>query len=608
MNHYRKKTFHRKKNFGRPNRRFQESFHQPLSGETIPYARHTLTKSDVEAVVDALLSGTLTCGSEVERFENLLAKLTHCQFAVAVNSGTAALHAALAAVGVGPGDEVILSTLNFCAAANMTVLCGATPVLVDIDPTTLTMDLEAVGAAVNDRTKVILANNFAGHPADMAALRELCNAHELVLIEDACHGLGGRYRGHYVGNQADLTCFSFHPSKAVTTAEGGAITTNDVSRYEWLKQFRHHGIAKAADQFLSAPESYADYYQELQFLGMNYRMSEIQAALGRSQLTRLDKHLERRRAIANYYFKALEHVPGITLPVSADWADHAYHLFVIQVEDELCDHRDSLFSMLREHGFMVQLHYIPLHRMPFYREAFVGQHFPNADLYADTAISLPMFPDLQVKDMDRLIQLLKDYSEEVLSSDGRDTLDDGPDDEGERGQEYGEEGYLDRSDLGYGDPDDLPEEQEDAPAEQAKKLEEVPEPPVVSVETVDPKKSSPRRKRIIKRKKEEGTEGKGEQPAAASNSLAVQAEVLQEVPVETEKIPPEPESVATEADPQEASEKPVRRRRKTTATATSGRKKSGSTTRRKSAKTDEAEAVAQEDPPTDDAGVANDPS
>jgi len=411
MNHYRKKSYYRKRNFNsgnRNNRRYKDTYHQPTqdSSSRIPYAKHTLTKGDVEAVVEAMLSGTLTQGKELERFESLLAKLTHCHYALAVNSGTAAIHTVLAAIDLQPGDEVILSTLNFCAAANMVRLMGGVPVLVDCDSETLTMSVEEAEKAVTENTKAIFANNFAGHASDMVALRAICEKHELVLLEDACHGLGGRYRGHYIGNQADLTCFSFHPSKAITSGEGGAVTTNDIDKYAFMKLFRHHGIQKDADYFQE--ESFnPDFHQEVQHMGMNYRMNEMQAALGRNQLTRLDRHIERRRAIAQVYHKALSEFECLILPQSADWADHAYHLYPIQLTSGMFGKRDQVFSMFKENGVDVQVHYIPLHLMPLYKEDNSERAFPNAESYYKSCISLPMFPDLAIKDIDLMVDLLK---------------------------------------------------------------------------------------------------------------------------------------------------------------------------------------------------------
>lgn len=417
MNTYRKKNYRGKRGYGsRPHRRTLDNYHQPLppDKEKIPYARHTLTKPDVEAVVEALLSGTLTQGRELERFESLLAKLTHSNSAIALNSGTAAIHAALACLKLEAGDEVITSTLNFSAVANMVTLVGAVPVLVDCDPETLTLSVEGTAKAVTENTKAVFTNNFGGHPSDLNALREICEEHNLVLLEDACHGLGGKYRGHYVGNQADITCFSFHPSKAVTTCEGGAVTTNNRTIADWIRQFRHHGIQKDPRHFYNEGPFEA-YHQELQFPGMNYRLSEIHAALGRSQLTRLDRHIERRRSIAQVYYQKLGNIEELKLPHVADWADSAFHIFPIQFVGCLEEQRDKIFRHLRNNNIEVQVHYVPVHRMPLYAGKLGNpENFPNAEAYFKRALTLPLFPDLSYKDLERITDILIKFVTKLL--------------------------------------------------------------------------------------------------------------------------------------------------------------------------------------------------
>ena len=409
MNNYRKKSYRGKRSYGgRPHRRTADSYHQPLQVDQnkIPSARHTLTKPDVEAVVEALLSGNISGGRELERFESLLAKLTHSEYAIAMCSGTAAIHSALACLKLEPEDEIIVSTLGFGAVPNMIKLVGATLVLVDCDPNSLTLSPEAAKRAVTENTKAIFTSNFGGHPSDLQALREICDEHNLLLIEDAGHGLGGKYRGHYVGNQADLTCFSFNPTKAITTCEGGAVTTNNRAIAEWLRQFRRHGI-QTESRFFQSEETFPAYYQELQFLGMNYQMSEVQAALGRSQLTRLDRHIERRRSIAQVYFQKLGTIEELILPYVADWADNAFHFYPIQFIDSLADKRDAIFQDLREAGIEVQVHFVPIHRMPLYsRDSGGRSQFPNAEVYFSRCLSLPLFPDLSYKDLERISDIL----------------------------------------------------------------------------------------------------------------------------------------------------------------------------------------------------------
>ena len=408
MNNYKKRNYRGKRSYsGRPHRRTADSYHQPLPPEQnrVPHMRHTLTKPDVEAVVDALLSGTLTQGRELERFESLLSKLTHSDYAIALSSETAAIHATLACLKLEPEDEVIVSTLNSCNIVNMIKLIGAKPILVDCDPDTLTLSPKAVEAAINPNTKALFPNNFGGHPADLSALRELCDEHNLLLLEEASHGLGGKYRGHYVGNQADITCFSFRPSMAITTCEGGAVSTNNRTVAERIRLFRNHGKQFDPALFQNQGE-FPGYYHELQFAGMNYKMSELHAALGRSQLTRLDRHIERRRSIAQVYFQKLGAIEEIMLPRTAEWADHAFHFFTVQFTGELASKRDLLYNELKAEGIDTQVHFIPIHRMPHYAGLGRPEQFPNAELYFSRALSLPLFPDLSYKELERICEVV----------------------------------------------------------------------------------------------------------------------------------------------------------------------------------------------------------
>lgn len=417
---YRKKNYRGKRGYsGRPHRRNADSYHQPLPPDQnrIPYTRHTLTKPDVESVVEALLSGTLTQGRELERFESLLAKLTHSEFAIAFSSGASAIHAALACLKLEPEDEVIIPTLAFSNVANMVALVGARTVLADCDPDTHTLSVESAAAAITEHTKAIFTNNFGGHPSDLQALRELCDEHNLILLEDASHGLGGKYRGHYVGNQADLTCFSFLPANAITTCEGGAVTTGNRQVAEWLRQFRQHGIQQDA-RFFSSEENLPGYYEELQFNGMNYCLSEVHAALGRSQLTRLDRHIERRRSIAQVYFQKLGSVEELTLPFTAEWADSAYHMFPIQFSDALMDHRDEIYEEMTKAGIEVKVHYVPMHRMPLHSRDWRSEDFPNAEAYFSRCLSLPLFCDLTYKDLERITDTLLKTIKRLLGNDG----------------------------------------------------------------------------------------------------------------------------------------------------------------------------------------------
>lgn len=403
-NHYRRKNFGRKRGFSR--RRQHDPFNQPLAPdlERIPHNRHTLTRPDVESVVDALLSGTMSGGNELDRFESLFAKLTHSRYAFALSSTTAAFHAALGCLNLQAGDEVISSTLNSPIVANAVVSVGARLVLVDCDADHQTIDVESVRKAVTDKTKVVISNNFAGHSSDMNALREICDEHKLVLIDDARHGLGGKHRGHYIGNQADLTCFSFAPDMAITCGEGGAVTTDNSTFAAWIRLFRENGIERDGNRFDRDPAP--PYWYEVHFPGQSCRLSEINAALGRSQLTRLDRHIERRRTIADFYYQKLREQPELILPHRAEWIDHAFHTFPVRLTDELQSKRDEIFEKMRERGVGLGFHYVPMHRMPHFAATYDAKDFPNAEAMLNACFSLPLFPDLSIKSMERIVETL----------------------------------------------------------------------------------------------------------------------------------------------------------------------------------------------------------
>lgn len=563
---YRKKNYRGRKGYsGRPHRRTADSYHQPLPPDTnrIPYGRHTLTKPDVEAVVDALLSGTLTQGRELERFESLLAKLTHSEFAIAFSSGTAAIHSALACLKLEPEDEVIVPTLTFCSVANMVRLVGARVVLADCDPDTHTLSVEAARAAVTENTKAIFTNNFGGHPSDLQALREICDEHNLLLLEDASHGLGGKHRGHYVGNQADLTCFSFHPSKAITTCEGGAVTTNNRAIADWMRQFRHHGIQKDARYFKSE-EKLPDFYQELQFSGMNYRMSEIHAALGRSQLTRLDRHIDRRRSIAQVYHQKLGSVEQIRLPYVADWADSAYHIFPIEFTAELSDSRDEIYAGLKEAGIDVQVHYVPLHRMPLFSGEWKADQFPNAEAYFSRCLTLPLYCDYSFKDLERVTDLLMKIIRGILGEDASlESNTDAPTQESDEKEEAPQEASAPEPEAPAEEPV-IPEAPQEEPAVMPPPISMdggeglvADAPPPAEREAPAPRGRRPR-KVILKKEAEPKDEGVEESPAIATPE-----------PSAEEPVTPKDSEAAAEAPEAEEAEKPKKTtRRRTTRTRT----------------------------------------
>lgn len=370
----------------------------------LPYSRQHIDKDDVQAVTKVLESDYITQGPEIEKFENVLAKYCGAKYAVVFSSGTAALHAAYFAAGIGEGDEVITSPLTFAATANAALYVGAKPVFADIDPATGNLDPKSTEKQITKKTKAIIPVDYSGRPALMAEFRALAKKHNLVLIEDAAQALGASYKGKKIGVWADMTIFSFHPTKSITTGEGGAILTNDKTYFERLFMFRTHGITKDFTKLFK--KGRAEWYHEMQFLGYNYRMTDIQAALGVSQMKKLSSHIQKRRTLANHYFKLLQHVEGLTLP-ARDSADNtsAWHLFPIRV---VASKRDRIFKELRKKGIGVQVHYLPVHFHPYYAKLGYKEGVcPNAERYSSEEISIPLYPQLTVREQDLVIAALK---------------------------------------------------------------------------------------------------------------------------------------------------------------------------------------------------------
>ncbi len=396
---------------------------EPVRKTMLPYGHQWVDEDDIQAVVRVLRGEWLTQGPTVEEFERKVAEYCGARYAVAMSSGTAALHAACLAAGIGAGDEAITTPLTFAATANAVVYCGGRPVFADIRPDTLTIDPQEIERRITPRTKAILPVDFAGLPADMDAIMAIARRHGLMVIEDAAHALGARYKGRRVGTLADMTVFSFHPVKHITTGEGGMVVTDHAELYERLRRIRHHGIVRKEafepgrngrrlDQDAqptggvgqpSSPRTQAWYY-EIPELGHNFRLTDVQAALGISQMGKLDKFLARRRAIAAYYRSALSGLP-ITPPPEPEGYESAYHIYVVQCGREgFTVDRTLVFNALRAEGIGVQVHYVPVHLHPFYRARFGHRpgDYPNTEAYYERALTLPLFPrmtDADVKDV-----------------------------------------------------------------------------------------------------------------------------------------------------------------------------------------------------------------
>jgi perosamine synthetase len=370
----------------------------------IPYGRQCIDEADIRGVADVLRSDFLTTGPKIAEFEEAVATYSSAAYGVAVNSGTAALHCAMYALEIGLGDEVIVPPLTFAATANCVLYLGARPVFADVRPDTLLIDPNEVERQITPRTKAIITVDYAGHPCDYDTLRSITNRRGIALVSDACHSLGGAFKGRRVGSLADITCFSFHPLKHLTTGEGGMAVTDDSNLAKRMRAFRSHGISTDA----ITRERNGVWYYEMLALGFNYRLTDIQCALGLSQLTKQSRWLERRREIAMTYDLAFSRMPGLSpLAVLPD-VTHAWHLYVVRLDGSTI--RDLIFADLRRKGILVNVHYIPVHLHPYYREKLgTGPGLcPVAEKAFEGLLSLPMFPGLGKADQERVVAALSE--------------------------------------------------------------------------------------------------------------------------------------------------------------------------------------------------------
>ena len=368
----------------------------------LPYGRQSIDESDIAAVSAVLRGDWLTTGPAVERFEADLSTWTGVP-SVAVTSGTAALHVAYAAAGVGPGDEVVCAPMTFVATAATAVLLGATVVFADVEPDTLTLDPAATAAAVTGRTRVVAAVDYAGHPADYDAL--CAPSGDALLLSDAAHSVGGTWRGHPVGSLADLTTFSFFPTKNLTTAEGGAVATADQDLLTRARRFRNHGLVRDPAQQRNPGEG--GWHQEVHEFGLNYRLPDVLCALGSSQLARLGTFKARRAEIFARYQEGLADVPGLRLPVKRPDADPVWHLYAVRV---LENRRRALYEHLRSAGIGVQVNYIPAYWHPVFEDLGYRRGLcPVTEQFYAEQLSLPLFPGLTNTDVDRVISEVRDF-------------------------------------------------------------------------------------------------------------------------------------------------------------------------------------------------------
>lgn len=374
---------------------------EPVRSSFLPYGKQCIDNSDIAAVAEVLQSDWLTTGPKVEEFERALTETCNATYAVAVNSGTAALHAAAYALGIGPGDEVIVPPITFVSSVSIIVHLGATPVFADVCPETLCIDPASVEKLLTKRTKAIVCVDFAGQPCNYDELRSF----GLPIIQDGCHALGASYKGQAVGSLNELCTFSFHPVKNITTAEGGAILTSDENLARRARSFRNHGLS--LDQRQRREKNTWAY--EVHELGFNYRLSDIQSALGISQLGKLEEFLKKRRALAAYYDRALAGIDGVEPLSSLDGREHAYHLYVARFpRQKYSVDRDQLFRALRAEGIGVMVHYFPIHLQPFFEEKFgtKGGDCPVAELRSAEILTLPLFVQMNEKDVSDVVEAL----------------------------------------------------------------------------------------------------------------------------------------------------------------------------------------------------------
>lgn len=369
----------------------------------IPYGRQCIEEDDIQAVIDVLRSDYLTTGPKIAEFEKRVADYVGAKYAVAVSNGTAALHIACLAAGITEGDEVITTPITFAASANCVLYCGGAPVFADIDPETYNINPEDIRRKITARTKAIIPVHLTGQPCDMDAIHAIAKEYHLIVIEDGAHALGAEYKGRKIGGLSDMTTFSFHPVKPITTGEGGMVMTNDENLYKRLCLFRSHGIIR--DRELLENDEGAWYYEQ-QLLGYNYRITDIQCALGISQMDKLDRFLARRRELAKRYDEAFSDCPDVITPYQLEDTNSGWHLYIIQVQNH---DRKEVFDKLRAMGIGVNVHYMPVYRHPYYREhGYQNTMCKYAEELYKRLISIPLYPLLRDEEQDKIIAAIRD--------------------------------------------------------------------------------------------------------------------------------------------------------------------------------------------------------
>ena len=375
----------------------------PVRSTPLYYGHQYIDEADIEAVAEVLRSDYLTCGPKITQLEQKLCELTGAKYAVAVSNGTAALHIACMAAGLKEGDELITTPITFAASANCALYCGANPVFADINEKTYNIDPLEVGKKITEKTKVIIPVDFTGQAADMEPIMELAREKGIVVIEDAAHSIGTLYQGKPVGSIADMTTFSFHPVKTVTSGEGGAVLTNDRDYYEKLCLYRTHGITR--EQSLLERESHGPWYYEQIDLGYNYRITDMQAALLISQLDKMELFRQRRKEIVRRYDEAFSKMPGIVVQEEIKESDTTRHLYILRIRPEVLNvDRKGFFEALAAEGIHCNVHYIPVYRHPYYEALGYPEGLcPKAEKLYNEMMSLPLYYAMSDQDVDDVI-------------------------------------------------------------------------------------------------------------------------------------------------------------------------------------------------------------
>lgn len=380
---------------------------KPVFDKKIGYGHQYIDDADIQAVVDVLRSDFLTCGPKIDEAEAKLCEITGAKHAVLMANGTAALHAAAFAAGIGSGDEVITTPITFAASANCILYCGGKPVFADINPQTYNIDPNSIEKCITEKTKAVVAVDFTGQAVEIQSIREICEKHNLIFIEDAAHSLGTKYDGKPVGSLADMTEFSFHPVKTCTAGEGGAVTTNDDDLYKKLTLFRTHGITRVQDWM--DKESEGGWYYQQVALGYNYRITDMQAALLSSQLDKLPVFAKKRKELVRRYNEAFKVMPEVIVQKEIPESDTVRHLYILQLNfDMLKCGRREIYDALQAEGVGVNVHYVPVYSFPYYQQlGYKMGSCPNAERLYERIISIPLFYGLTDEEQDRVVEAVK---------------------------------------------------------------------------------------------------------------------------------------------------------------------------------------------------------